>query len=352
MKFAAGIALILGLAGAAAQASPEAYLRIGDPAPSLESARWVKGAPVRAFRKGRCYVVEFWATWCGPCRENIPHVTELARAYKGRADFIGVDIWESQKAGGGDALPKVAKFVKEQGAKMGYRVAADVPEGRIAGAWMKPASESGIPCAFIVDGEGRVAWIGHPAKVEDALKEVLAGTYDLAAARARRETELEITRPIEEAMTARNYPKAIEVIGAAIAKRPALEHSLTYQQLVALYHADLAQGIRRSRQILEDSGHEPGAYWMMMAIFAVETDLSPEAYAFGRTLAGEVEQRGLGNFMFTAMKADLCFNAGDREQAIRLGEEALAAAGKDPHATPANLALIRKNLDKHRAAAR
>ncbi|BDU75138.1 TlpA disulfide reductase family protein [Mesoterricola sediminis] len=345
MKLAFGIALAGALLSAA---TPPSYLRLGDPAPSIASARWLKGNPVRAFEKGHLYVVEFWATWCGPCRENIPHLTELARAYKGKVDVIGIDIWENAKGGTADALPKVARFVKAQGPKMGYRVAADGPDGRIADAWMKAASEAGIPCSFLVDREGRVAWIGHPSALEGVLKETLAGTYDLAAARTRRETELEITRPIEEAMAAKDYPRAIRVIDAAVEKRPALKHPLTYQRLVALYHADLELGRKVSREILEESGHEPGAYWMMIAAMAVQTDLSPEAYAFGRTLVAEAEQRGQANFMFTAMKAELYFNGGDRQEAARIGEEALAAALKDTHATPANLALIRKNLARYK----
>jgi thiol-disulfide isomerase/thioredoxin len=344
MKFALCFTLVCGLS-----AAPPVYLKIGDPAPAIQSAQWIKGTPVKAFDKGKLYAVEFWATWCGPCKENIPHVTELAKAYKGKVTVLGIDIWEAQKAGGGDTLPKVKAFVKKQGAKMDYRVAADGPDGRIAETWMKAAGEGGIPCAFVVDREGRVAWIGHPSALEGVLKEELAGTYDLAAARTRRETELEITRPIGEAMAAKNYPEAVRAIDAALEKRPQLKYNLGYQHLTALYHADLARGIKVSQDILTESGHEPGAYHMMMAIFAVETDLSPAAYAFGKTLIKEVEDRGVGNYMFTAMKAELYANAGEPEQATKFAEEALAQALKDPHATPGNLALIRKNLAKHQA---
>ncbi len=324
------------------------YLKIGDPAPAIASATWIKGTPVKAFEKGKLYAVEFWATWCAPCKESIPHLTELARTYKGKVTVIGMDIWETQKAGSGDTLPKVKAFVKAQGPKMGYRVAADGSDGRIADAWMKAAGEGGIPCAFLVDREGRVAWIGHPSALESVLKEELAGTYDLAGARTRRETELEITRPIGEAMAAKKYAEAAKAIEAAMEKRPKLKYSLAYQHLVALYHADLERGIQVSKAILEESNHEQGAYYMMQAIFAVETDLAPAAYDFGKSLAKDLEARGMGNYMLTAMKAELYANSGDPKAALRFAEEALAAAEKDPHATPGNLALIRKNLAKHR----
>jgi thiol-disulfide isomerase/thioredoxin len=61
--------------------------------PPLKVAKWIKGKPVQRFEPGKVYVVEFWATWCGPCRRSIPHLTELAKKFKGKVTFIGVSIW-------------------------------------------------------------------------------------------------------------------------------------------------------------------------------------------------------------------------------------------------------------------
>ena len=58
---------------------------VGDPAPRLQVDRFVKGAPVKDFKQGQVYVVEFWATWCRPCKESIPHITELQKKYGSKA---------------------------------------------------------------------------------------------------------------------------------------------------------------------------------------------------------------------------------------------------------------------------
>jgi hypothetical protein len=46
-----------------AQGKPAASLRIGDPAPSLATAQWLKGTPIKQFERGRVYLLDFWATW-------------------------------------------------------------------------------------------------------------------------------------------------------------------------------------------------------------------------------------------------------------------------------------------------
>src|SRR5271168_3942485 len=70
-------------------------LKVGDPAPPIKIREWVKGTPVTTLGHGTVNVVEFWATWCPPCRESIPHLTELAHKYKGKATFTGVSVFET-----------------------------------------------------------------------------------------------------------------------------------------------------------------------------------------------------------------------------------------------------------------
>ena len=57
-------------------------LSVGDPAPKLQTGKFVQGEPVSEFSPGTAYVVEFWATWCAPCKESIPHLNEIYSKYK------------------------------------------------------------------------------------------------------------------------------------------------------------------------------------------------------------------------------------------------------------------------------
>jgi thiol-disulfide isomerase/thioredoxin len=76
------------------QEKPAVSLKVGDRAPALKVARWLQGDAVTKFEPGKVYVVEFWATWCGPCIRQMPHLAELqAREYRsaGRESRCGPD---------------------------------------------------------------------------------------------------------------------------------------------------------------------------------------------------------------------------------------------------------------------
>ena len=124
---------------------------VGSPAPAIKVAKWIKGSEVKGFEKGKTYVVEFWATWCGPCRKAIPHVIELAKQYKDKVTFVGVSVWENDET----YLDSVQKFVDKMGEKMEYNVAADDKfgnEGTMARTWMQAAPAQGGRAEQVFEG--------------------------------------------------------------------------------------------------------------------------------------------------------------------------------------------------------
>lgn len=174
---AAAVASVLLGVAAWASITPAAPLMPGMKAPELRVGKWIKKGPIDLANTDRVTVVEFWATWCGPCRTSIPHLTKLAKQYEGKVDIVGVSIWER-----GDDIPGlVRQFVEEMGAQMDYHVAIDADDTHMTRAWMDAALRNGIPSAFIVDRSGQIAWIGHPMQMDAPLRAVVEGTHDIAA---------------------------------------------------------------------------------------------------------------------------------------------------------------------------
>jgi len=133
--------LVFGAAHAA-----QAPALVGKAAPEISVQDWLNSPPLTlAALRGKIVVVEFWATWCPPCRKSIPHLIELYKKYGGQGVII-MGLTDEPKA-------KVEPFAKEMG--MIYPVGCG---SKSSGAY----GVTGIPHAAIVDTAGNVVWDGHP----------------------------------------------------------------------------------------------------------------------------------------------------------------------------------------------
>lgn len=169
-SLALGALFMLSAAGAA--------LSVGSKAPALGITDWIKGEPVKEFQPGTVYVVEFWATWCGPCIRGIPKLTELQKEHEGSLVVIGVAAFERGAGQTPDLRrQKLQSFVDARSASMKYRIAFD-PAGQSGTNWMTAAGQRGIPCAFIVNHEGIITYIGMPTGMEGALNAALRKAKD------------------------------------------------------------------------------------------------------------------------------------------------------------------------------
>ena len=118
------------------------FVKDPETAPPL-AATDILGKPVtKADWGGKVVLVNFWATWCPPCREEIPELIELKKQYGDRLQIIGISEDEDPPA-------KVLKFAQEKG--MGYPIVMATPR-LIADFGGVPA----LPTSFLIDTQGRV----------------------------------------------------------------------------------------------------------------------------------------------------------------------------------------------------
>ncbi len=196
---------LMGCAGAAnfsACASADDALGIGSDAPVLDIEHWVQNGngkfkPVTEFAKGKVYVVEFWATWCGPCINSMPHLVETQKKYADDVQIVSIsneDLATVEKflerevrspgkpskddndqAGESGETPKTYRDLTSA-----YCLTTD-PDRSSDKAYMEAAGRNGIPCAFIVGKDQKVEWIGHPMSMDAALEAVVTNKWDRAA---------------------------------------------------------------------------------------------------------------------------------------------------------------------------
>jgi thiol-disulfide isomerase/thioredoxin len=328
-------------------------LTLGDPAPAITVKKFVKGTPVTQFEKGKLYVVEFWATWCGPCKESIPHLTQLQKKFKD-VTFIGVSVWEQPQA-------NVEPFVKTMGDKMDYHVAMDVvPLGKngnagiMATTWMAAAKQDGIPTAFIVGKDSKLAWIGHPMEMEEPLTKVVAGTWDLKAAaadaahkQAMQAKLQDLNAQITPAMQKKDFAGALAILDKAIAASPDIEETVCEFKFSLLMNlgkdADAtAYGGKLVDGVLHDNAQGLNAFAWGLVNPENPKPASPPLAELAVKAATRADELSKGtDAQITDTLATAYFAAGKKDLAVGTEERAIK------NSTDAELtATLKKSLEK------
>jgi len=177
---------------------------VGRKAPEIHAQYWLNSPPLSlAALRGRIVIVEFWATWCAPCRKAIPHMIEMHEKSRGKGVVIISLTRESRS--------KVESFARQMG--MTYAVGGGSRSG-------DPYGVRGIPHAFIVDPSGTIAWEGHPmGGLDAALERQIKKTPPTLMSPKQKAAAMALLDRVEKALKGKDYATA----AALLAKVPAPE---------------------------------------------------------------------------------------------------------------------------------
>jgi thiol-disulfide isomerase/thioredoxin len=164
-----------------AELATSGTLTVGDPAPPLVASEWLSGTAVDSFAADRIYLIEFWASWCGPCIASLPRLDALARRHGHR--LVAVALTTLDLDNDRSAIRRVMTSTDAMwGETPAFRVAID--EGtQTADAYRRATRETALPHVYLVDRDGWLAWHGHPAEADAVVAALIAGTWDRSAAR-------------------------------------------------------------------------------------------------------------------------------------------------------------------------
>ncbi|MFI5153713.1 MAG: TlpA family protein disulfide reductase [Chitinophagales bacterium] len=344
-------------------------LNIGDPAPLLRVREWIKGQPVQRFEKGNMYVVEFWATWCIPCIAAMPHLSDLAGEYKNRVTILGIDIYEKKTT----SMEKVKAFVDSMGQRMDYRVAA-ADSNFMVTDWFDASGEKGIPKTFIVNAEGRVAWIGHPKYLAVVLPKILNNNWDIKEALAKRNLYMHLNALDDSLSTEllrfnddpdKPYDlgkpdSALLVINEMIRKEPRLEYAPGISAITfsSLLKTNLDKAYEYGKTLLVTSTYNDAIYddpnyhiiFGNIKAYSDKLNLPAEIYRLG----AEAYQTRIDAFPETAVPifynnmAEFYWRACDKSKAIAIQQKAIEALKIEKHFSATNLAAFEFRLQQYK----
>lgn len=274
-------------------------LQTDSPAPALKVQEWVRGRPLANLQPRNVYVVDFWATWCGPCVSAMPELMQLQEKYRDSGVEVVAVAADEEAATADEVRAYLDTWLTEKFPMLNFRVGIDCT-GEMKKLWMEPSFSFGIPSSFVVDRDSRIAFLGHPAELDDVLPKVLDGSWrtsDQAKAadrkRIARGREEVFLSKISAAVEMEDWKTALSAIEEGVAVIPDSIH-LRAAHAHTLVHKmrDMQTGLPVLRQLVRDAINRNAEDWLLQAMNQLfnpaydDTDFpSVERLAMGKELS-------------------------------------------------------------------
>ncbi len=285
---------------------------VGDPAPAIAIKEYILGEPVAAFEPGKVYLIFVWSVWDEQAISIMPRLTELQNRFGDK----GLVIIGATSPGQVNTQAAVRDFVFSGKVPVGFSVAWD-PTRVVMDGWLHAAGRTSVPCLFIVDQSGRIAFIGGVAEYEKPLLAVLEETNDLD-------------------LDTRRYYDCITATWA-------------YQHWMQKIKAkDWPNASNLGREIVNGRGHDCFAVLNNIAWAMVDPKNPPDVPDLDLALsaASRADELAEGKDADTIdTLARVHFLKGDIEKAIDLQQRAVAVARSDKLREP-----LAKTLEDYKAA--
>ena len=330
-------------------------LTIGSPAPELDIKHWIfdgegKYQHIKKFAEGKVYVVEFWATWCGPCVASMPHLASMQQQYAGKGvqilsvsdeDLETIQEFLTRKTPASQGETDEASDKPESKAQTFadlckvYCLTTD-PDGSTGRDYMEAARQNGIPTSFIVGKDGKIEWIGHPMGLDEPLKAVVSNKWDRAkfAEELRVQQEMERTmQRISLAVRRNDHDQAITLIDQVTSKIKQVEKRLQLLNMklqILVSKGDVAAATTHLTEVLKSLEDPQLLNVFTWSVFEMSESTEVDKTILGvaatsaEKAASKAEKELKGSLLDTA--AHLRYKRGELDKAISLELDAAPLA--------------------------
>lgn len=343
------VVLFLIAMGAAIPAHADQFLGVGDPVPEVEIAHFFQGDAGTAFDPTKTYVLEFWATWCGPCKASMPHLRDLAKKYEGKVTIIALSD---------EPIDTVGPFLdKPSGTEgltwkqlMAFPIATD-PDESVKKAIFEASGQKGIPRSFLIS-QGKIQWIGNPMKLDEPLAAVVGGTWDLAKAKQAFAEEREVAVMLDEfkplagkAVASGNWDEALAFLDQCCTKKPGNDQlAMTKWNVLLLYAQKYEAAYAFGEKLVQDSWDDAQTLNELAWTVADDPKVKNRNLEFARKAAERANELTAGkDGAILDTVARVHYEAGRLDEAIRFQKQAVE------HSTGELADQLRAQLEKYEA---